>query len=35
MNAQKTTQKKIENDTILFPFGCNLSQIKAVKNASR
>ncbi|MEG2529957.1 MAG: AAA domain-containing protein [Anaerovoracaceae bacterium] len=33
LKTQQANQKKIANDTILFPFGCNLSQINAVKNA--
>ncbi|MEG0094390.1 MAG: AAA domain-containing protein, partial [Erysipelotrichaceae bacterium] len=33
LNTQQATQKKIANDAVLFPFGCNLSQISAVKNA--
>lgn len=32
-NSSDLIQKDISNQTILFPFGCNLSQIQAVQNA--
>ncbi|MGL4367584.1 MAG: AAA domain-containing protein [Brevinemataceae bacterium] len=33
LNAEDNIQKNEIKDTVLFPFGCNLSQITAVRNA--
>ncbi|MEG0093935.1 MAG: AAA domain-containing protein [Erysipelotrichaceae bacterium] len=32
-NAEQVNQNKIVSETVLFPFGCNLSQMEAVKKA--
>lgn len=33
LNAVRATEYNVGDDAVIFPFGCNLSQINAVKNA--
>ena len=33
LKSEQNSYKKADNNTVIFPFGCNLSQIVAVKNA--